>query len=321
MKKVKIHILTLTLLFISNIGIAQIAAVKKFDYSILEDKVLYIPSYELSEGFISRMTKKGKFDKLASRQEKVDLHNKAWKEAMAESSYDATDYKIGGFDEKDQKKLFKDKDPKAIFLQYYTDKYGNEQAMLVVTGPKKKIIARSVITGLDLSEKNDIRLMINMLNESMNTASEIQDEGGKASRKNFRSKYKVALVEWAKDLENKTFLVPKSTHKKAKKAEERNADLEAALKNWKLSKYEFTTEEEINNKRIEGDENSFYWKTFRIYTNSPLIIFNYNLILSTDGDDIITGFLGKKRLKPTTLDLIQNKITSKVERYKKQLEK
>ncbi len=309
-----ISILTCTLVF--NVCFGQFSSIKKFDYSILENKVLYIPSFETSKKFIEKMSKKGKFDKIADVKAEVESYNKAWKEAMAESSYDATDYEIRGFD---AKKLYKSKDPKAILLEYFIDKFGNVSAMLKVTGPKKKLIATTLITGLDLRDKNDIRLMMNMLNESLNTYAEIQNEGDKISLKKIKSKYKTTLVEWAEDLENKTFLVPKSEHKKKKKADERNADLEAALKSWKLSNYKLTTQEEVNNKRIEGDENSYYWKTFRIYTQSSLLTFNYNLIISTDGDHVIAGFLGKKRLKPATLDLIQTKIKEKVEKYKKQL--
>ncbi len=317
MKQVKNIILTLTLALIANVCFGQLGGVKKFDFSILKDKVLYIPTYETSKEYIAKMSKRGKYDKIADAKAEVEAYNKAWKEAMAESSYDATDYEIRSFSAKE---LFKSKDPKAILLQYRTDKSGNTTANLVVTGPKKRVIAGSIINGLDLSDKNDIRLMINMLNDSMNTATEIQDEGGKKSMKNFRSKYKVALVEWAQNLDDKTFLIPKSEHKNEKKAAKRNADLKAALKNWKLSNYEFTTEEDINNRRIEGDESSFYWKTFRIYTNGP-ISFNFNVLLSTENDNVVVGFLGKNRLKPATLDLIQNKITAKVERYKKQLAK
>ena len=292
------------------------AAVKKFDYTILKDKTLYIPTYKVSEKFISRMTRRGKFDKLNDEKAIVEHYNKSWEEAMAESSYDATDYEIRGFD---AKKLIKSKDEKAVLLYYFTDRYNNQQVQLVVTFPKKKIIANSIITGLDLSNKNDIRLMMNMLNESLNTASELNEEGEKASRKGAAKKYKEGLVEWYSDVETKTFLVPKSNHKNEKKAANRNADLEEALKSWKLSEYEFTTEDEVNNKRIEGDSDSYYWKTFPIYTQSPLLTFNYNILLSTDGDDIIVGFLGKKRLKPSTLEMIQKKIKNKVERYQNQL--
>lgn len=316
MKKFKLFIFLTFTLFSLNSSFGQMAIVKKFDYTILKDKVLYIPTYEVSEKFISKMTRRGKFDKLNNTKAKVDHHNKAWEEAMAESSYDATDYEIRGFD---AKKLIKSKDEKAVLLYYYTDKYGNRQAQLLVTSPKKKVIANTIVTGLDLSDKNDIRLMMNMLNESLNTAAELNEEGEKASRKGAAKKYKEGLVEWYNDVESKTFLVPKSEHKNEKKAASRNADLEEALKLWKLSKYEFTTEDEVNSKRIEGDSDSYYWKTFRIYTQSSLLTFNYNILLSTDSDDVIVGFLGKKRLKPSTLDMIQTKIKNKVERYKKQL--
>lgn len=316
MKNIKLTILLIHILLFSINGFAQLAAVKKFDYTILKDKVLYIPTYEVSEKFISKMSRRGKFDKLTDAKAKVEHHNKAWEEAMAESSYDATDYEILGFD---AKKMIKSKDEKAVLLYYLTDKYGNQQVEMLVTAPKKKVIARSIITGLDLSDKNDIRLMMNMLNESLNTATELNEEGQKASRRGAASKYKKGLVEWYDDVKEKTFLVPKSEHKNEKKAANRNKDLEEALKSWKLCNYEFTTQDEVNNKRIEGDPDSFYWKTFRIYTQNALITFNYNVLLSTEGDDVIVAFLGKKRLKPSTLDLIQTKIVNKAERYKKQL--
>ena len=115
MKQVKNIILVLLLTFVTNVSYGQMAAVKKFDYSILKDKVLYIPSYETSEKFIAKMTKRGKFDKITEAKAKVELYNTAWKEAMAESSYDATDYEIRGFS---AKKLFKSKDPKAVIMQF-----------------------------------------------------------------------------------------------------------------------------------------------------------------------------------------------------------
>lgn len=316
LKLMKKIILFISVLFVFNNSFGQIAAVKKFDYTILKDKVLYIPTYEVSEKYISKMSKRGKFDKISDKKTIVEHYNTAWKEAMAESSYEATDYEIRSFD---HKKVIKSKDEKAVLLYYYTDRYNNRQVELVVTAPKKKVIARSIITGLDLSDKNDIRLMMNMLNESLNTASELNEEGKKASRRGAVDKYKRSLVEWYEGIEDKTFLVPKSEHKNEKKAANRNEDLKAAIKNWKLSKYEFTTEEEVNNKRIEGDPDSYYWKTFRVYTSSSLIILNYNLLLSTEGDDIIMAFLGKNRLKPSTLEQIQKKIVAKVERYKNQL--
>lgn len=318
MKNLHYAVLILAACFISTSSFGQLAAVKKFDYSLLEGKVLYIPTYEASKKYVQRMNRKGKFDKAQAAKDIAESYNEAWKQAMAESSYDATDYEIKSVD---LKKLVKNKDKKALVLYYSTDDFGNRSAMLVAAGPKRRVIARTIITGLFLGEKNDIRLMMNMLNESLTVASEIDGEGGKVGYKNIRSKYKEKLVEWHSEVKDKTFLIPKSTHKNAKKAANRNADLKAALRTWKLSKYDFTTYDEVEAKRIEGDPDSYYWRSFRIYTQSPLISYNYNLILSTDGDDIIMAFLGKKRLKPATLEQIQKKIAAKVERYKKQLAK
>jgi hypothetical protein len=305
-----------------HFGYSQIAA-KKFDFSELENKVLYIPTYKTSSKFIDKMKKKGKYEKLASVNEKVELYNTAWEEAMAESSYEATDYEIRSFD---RKTLIKSKNKKAVILYYYRDRYGNTTVNMMVTGPKKKVIASSYINGFDLSEKNDIRLMMNMLNDVLNTTADAQKESdnkSKANRKDTRSKYKERLVNFYDEMGDKTFLVPKSTHKKPKKATQRNADVKAALENWKLSQYEIRTEEEIEKKRLEGDSDYFYWRDIPVFgeVQGVPVTYHLNYILSADGDNIIMGFLGKKRLKPATLDKIQTKITKKATRYKAQLAK
>ncbi|MCB0402687.1 MAG: hypothetical protein KDD41_11425 [Flavobacteriales bacterium] len=321
MKKINQTTLSLLVMMLfSTIGFSQMAPVKKFDYSILEKKKLYIPTFEANEKFIQKMSKKGKYDKIADAKEKAAYYNKIWKEAMAESSYDATDYEIRAFD---RKQLVKSKDKEAILMYFVFDDYGNGQVSLLVTGPKQQIIASSIINGLDLGEKNDIRLMMNMLNESLNTASELNEEGSKTNMKGMRSKYKEGVVEFYDNIGDKTFLVPKSEHKNEKKAAERNADLKEALKTWKLSKYEFTTEEEIENKRIEGDPDYYYWRDFPIYSaiNGVRITYHFNVIISADSDDVLFSFMGKKRLKPETLEQIQSKIVTKANRYKKQLGK
>lgn len=317
MKKLLLATLMACLSIVSSVN-GQLAAVKKFDYSILKDKILYIPTYEVSKKIIDRMAKRGRFDKIKDTKSAEIHYNKIWREAMAESSYDATKYEIKSFD---QRKLIKSKDPKAILLYFILDEYGNKRASMMVTGPKKKVIANTIITGLDLSDKNDIRLMMNMLNESLNTAAEINEEGNKSTRKANVNKYKLSLIAWSKNMKDKTFLVPASEHKNAKKRVKRDEALKEALQYWHLTKYKFTTEAEINKKRVEGDKDSFYWKSFPIYTNSPLITYHYNVILSTDGDDVIMVFLGKKRLKPAALEQTQKKIKAKVEKYEKQMNK
>ena len=316
--KTKIALLAIAILLLTcNTAFAQMNPIKSFDFSLLEGKKLLIPTWEASEKYIKKMGKKGKFDKIASAKEKAEYYNKIWKEAMAESSYDATDYEIRGYDEK---QLIKSKNKEAILLGYLIDRNtGNVHAQLVVTHPKRQAIARTVINGLDMSEKNDIRLMINMLNESLNTAVEMEEEGSDKTFKSLRNKYKERVVEFFDGIEDKVFLIPEIEHKNAKKAEKLNTELKAALKSWKLCDYEFTTMEEIEKKRVEGDPDSFYWRDFPIYTNNILITYHYNVLLSTDGDNVLFAFFGKKRLTASVLEKTQEKLVKKAAKYKQQL--
>jgi len=307
------------LLIGSQSSFAQLLPIKKFDCSQLEGKKLYVPTFQAAQPQLRKMAKQGKFKEMNDANEIAEYYSNVWKEAMAESSYDATEYEIRGFD---SRRLIKNKDPEALLLSFYVDDYGNETALLTIAAPKKQVVARAIITGLDLSQKNDIRLMINMLNESLNTSCELDEqEEGKIKRKAYMNRYKKEFLAFYNSMSDRTFLVPESEHKKPKKAQERTADLVLALKEWKLSKYELIKQEEIEERRVEGDAESFYWKDFPIYTQNILITYHYNVILSTDGDAVVFVFLGKKRMKPSTLEKIQSKITAKAEKYTRQLEK
>ena len=112
--------------------------------------------------------------------------------------------------------------------------------------------------------------------------------------------------------------MPKSEHSNEKKAASRNADLQESLKTWSISKYKFTTNSEIEKKRLEGDSDVYYWRDIPYYTNTP-IAYHINYIVSADGDDVVFMFMGTKRLKPGTLKEIQTKIIDRGEKFKKQL--
>lgn len=313
----KKSIFILLFLFVgASVAQAQFNPIKKFDYKLLKSKVLYIPKWSEDSDYAKHLIKRAKFDKLASKNERGLEYNRIWTEAMAQSSYDATPYEII---EIDPKKLFKQKNDKAIILMYYRDKYNNWFAQLWVTGPKRQVIASTVINGLNLAKVEDVRLMMNMLNYSMNTAAELEEEGSAKTFKDLRNKYKENLVEFFERMPQMTFLVPGSTHKNPKKAKDRDDDLKAALKTWKLSTYEFTTEDKLEEKRLEGDQNSYYWRNFNYYTNSPLITYHINFILTTEKDEVVFYFMGDKRLKPSTLDEIQTKIKKRSEKFKRQL--
>jgi len=188
-RQISFGLLIIALAF-SNMVTGQLTPIKSFDFSLLEGKKLFIPTYEASQKFIAKMAKKGKLDEIEDAKAAAENYNKMRSEAMAESSYDDTDYEIKAFD---AKSLMKAKDKEAMFLRLYQDDYGNRTASITVCSPKKQVIASTIINGLYLGEKNDIRLMINMLNESLNTAAEIQDEGG-SSRKDVKSKYKENVI-------------------------------------------------------------------------------------------------------------------------------
>ena len=73
------------------------------------------------------MSKKGKYDELKEKNAKVDYYNKIWSEAMAESSYDATDYKITGYDEK---ALKKEKNKEAMRYFYGLEDFSHKRKLM-----------------------------------------------------------------------------------------------------------------------------------------------------------------------------------------------
>ncbi len=121
---------------------------------------------------------------------------------------------------------------------------------------------------------------------------------------------------------NKTFLVQKDESEKGSKADKRNDELKETLKDeWTLCSYELLSSDEINKRRLNGESSSFYWKNFNYYTKNVLMTYRFTYLLTTDRDEVIAFFyyLGSKRLKPSTLEKIQEKITRKGKRYKEQL--
>lgn len=317
MKKTPLILIAIVALLISFSANAQFNSAKNFDFSSLEGKTLYIPTLEVSSSFAKRMKNKGKLDKLEAKENAVDAYNDAWKQAMAESSYDATDYQIGGFDKRE---LIKNKDKEAAFLDFNVDDYGNISVAMYVTYPKRTVIAGSLINGFDLTDKNDLRLMMNLINEVLNQYTEVEESGSKKSGKNLRLTYFKKYLDYYDDISSKTFLVPTPTHKKPEKAAQKTKELEAALKGgWKLCNYELLDEEEINLRRLESDPDYFYWRSIPMYTNLPVPTY-YNFILSGDNDELLTYFLGKGKMKPATLQTVESKMQKKAENWRKKVD-
>lgn len=333
MKKI-ILTCVITSLFINQSSSQTMGGLKKFDYSILENKVLLIPKYSAKSTYAERLSKKGKYEKLKTLNEKVKYYNSIWTEAMAQSSWDVCPYEIKAFD---KRKLFKEKNNKAIILQFVaitsqgsgagmpgggisvSRSFTNYFAQLWVTGPKKMMIASALINGIDIEDVSGLRLVMNLLNHSLNETAEVSDEGSKVNRKALKNKYKQNFLEYYERIPDMVFLVPKVVNeKKPSKASKKNAELKAALKVWKLSKYELTTQEEIEKRRLNGDPDSYYWLRVPYYSN---ITYNFNYLLTTEKDEVISVFIGKGKLKGKTIINLQEKIKKKAEKYKKQMEK
>ncbi len=319
MKKVLVFS-TLLFYFACCIVSAQYRTIKKFNFNLLKDKVLYINEFSESSYYSDWLIKKGKLSELKTLNEKTEYYNSLWKEAMAKSSFDAIPFEIKEFE---AKKLFREKNEKAIILMYHVDNTQNFYADLWVTGPKRTIIASVIINGLDLSDVNDIRLMMNLLNYSLNESVEIESTTGDKSFSGLRDKFKQRMVDFYQDLSQQTFYVIKEDSYNPKKAERKNRKIKEALEStWNVCKYEIISEEELQKKKDEGVTHGYYFKCFNYYTNNPLVTYKFRYLLTIDRDEPIFFYYGLgAAFKAKTVKTLQNKIISKGKKYKKQLDK
>ena len=310
------------------------AKLNAFDFSTLKDKTLLIQPFGFDPKFDKEFEKKNKFDKAVSLEAKKEAYTNAWKEALATSSYDATQYEFRGYD---SKKLFKEKNDKTLILFFAVDDASNRFVYMYVTGPKKLLIASTLINGLNLSKKEDIKLMFNMLNYSLNTSAEVDAEGGKIAAGS-KNKYKERLVKYYDNLSDKTFLVPKfeiDTSAKNQEKEKIKTDLENeklvdGLKAWTLSKYDLMTVDELTTRKNQNGDNSFYWRNMNFYVRINMgygISFNVlgariNMIFTADKDEQIFQFVGgDKEFNEKTVTKLQEAFTKAAEKYKKDLAK
>ncbi len=316
-----LSIVVLFYLFTIN-STAQFNYVKAFDYNLLKKKVLYIPKLSEDSRYAKKYIKTGNYSKLKTFQEKVEYFNQIWTEAMAISSYDATPYEIKEFE---YKKIFKEKNEEAIILLFITDKYNNEFAQLWIAAPKRQCISSTIINGLDLADPKDIRLMINMLNYSLNEYAEIENTTKDKSFSGINNKYKEIVVDFYNNLPGKTFYVIKEEDpKKPDKAAERNKELEEALKEkWNLCNYQPISESDFEKIKETGDTNGFYWKSFNVYTQSILMTYKLRYLLTVDRDEVLFEYynMGSSSLKAATIEDLQEKIIKKGEKYKKGMNK
>lgn len=308
------------MLLFKVVAYSQFSPIKNFDYKLLEGKVLYIPqlNFDKDSNKIQRFIKNERFDKIATEKEKIEEYNRVWKLAMEQSSYNATTYEIVDYN---YNELRKTKDPKALVLRFYTDGFYNNWVSLVSMGPENtRDVARALITGIDLTKVEDVRLMVNMLNFSLNEASELQENDLTTSYSDVRNNYKKNFLAFYEKISELTFLAVMDESDNEKKAERRNEDIVEALQDWNLSKYEIISKEDLEKRRLNKETGSFYWRSFAMRTQSPLIVLQMNVILNTENDEVyFFKEWGSRRLKGSTIIDIQDNIKNRAERYKKQL--
>ncbi len=342
-----LRLFIVTVLIISTISASAQVRVKSLDPNMMEDKVLYIEDYNPDDPVIQRWVRKGKDSKISAAEEYASL----WRTVMDESSWDVTPYEIKKFD---KKKLLKSKDPKALVLSLYSraSKCNNGgyvynfYASVIMAGPKKKVIATALINDLDWWERTDLRLIVNMLSNSLNEAIEAYEEDSGSKYSAARSAQKQVLVDFMGGVKEKTFLVVRSAlreeklqdllndsemkdrkkgklKKRNEKAISKDKDVEEALKSsWKMCKYEMVYEDGLIEYRDALSEDHFFWINIEINTCSPIAFgANRNHLFSTNGDKVLAAFAGKGKMKPATIDNIQNKLFKREERFKKQLAK
>lgn len=313
------RVLPLFILFsiFAHSAFAQLAPVRKFSADMLEGKTLHIPQFAVRDKFIKKMTRRGRGDEIKSAEEEVEAYNKKWRDAIEESSYDATPYSTDGYNLKQVKK---EKQPDKMILEFFEDSKGNQTVRIIAAIPKWRIIARAPITGLSLNSKDDLKLIMNMLNESLSTALEFTD-GKKVNMKEALKAYKTEVVSFYDGMGDLTLMVPKIWHKNPKKAANRNRNLAAAMKSWNVSKYKITTHKEIDRLRMENDPNSLYLLSVPYFTNNQMITYYFNFIISTKSDEILFINFQMKKLKPAAILKIQKDLGKKAEKYRSQLNK
>jgi hypothetical protein len=335
----------ITLLFIVLVGQfsaqAQFATSSKFDYRLLENKVLYIPEIDVNDAYAKKLLKRGKLADLKDEEAKAAAYSTAWREAISQSQYDATPYEIRKYD---YNALIKNKDEKAMIIRYVpVDKYGlNWGAAVEVFHPKHLQIAFTFINDLDLGDSKDLRFIINALNSGLQDGAEIASSADKDKTQlknaDIANKFKREFVAFYDNkLKDMTLLVPyyevnadakEEGGKKLAKAEEdvkeRNEDLVESMKAWTICKYEIVTKEEMEKRKASGDVNSFYWRRMPIYTQMFLFIFplyHLNYFMSVEKDELIFLNTGGKKMTPKSVEAMQEEMSKNVEKYRKQLAK
>lgn len=268
---------------------------------------------------------------------------------MEESSWAATPYESRAFN---KKQIIKSRDLGVLLLtfkrvaidcnngDYVYDYYAN----VIMAGPKERIIASALINDFDLWDKGNLRLIINILVNSLDKALDDYDMGTGTSFSKARAEQKQFLVVFMDSIADKTFIVVRSARreiheqhlfddsnakrgpkkkisKKQKKALKKDDEVEDALKCfWNLSDYKMVYPDELMEFRNASSGDYFFWVNIEV--NSCVRIHfgaDRNHLLSTDGDKVLAAIYGKGKLTLPTINKIRQMLTYRHKLFKNQL--
>jgi hypothetical protein len=276
--------------------------VKPFDVKLIKGKVLYLPEYDDKAGFVKVFIPRESFKEFKSEKDIAVEFKKRWDTAISSSTFDLAPHEIKWFD---HMKLEKDRDKTVMCFYTESDFYHNWYAYIDVMDPKPTTVACVLVNGLDFSNINDVKLMFNMLAYSMIKGCSFYGDDAKGLYREHRNVYKKSMEAFSEDIRQRVLLVPKFD-KDRKDFKKFNEKLNEYMKiNWKISNFDFLTQQEIDKRVAEKRTSDYYIKILPVYTANEKMVYNYYLLLTAANNDVLMTYMGNMYLVPGNMKIFQ----------------
>jgi len=273
-----------------------------FDYSTIEDKTLIIPKYDPKSIYGKNLVLNKQYEKFGSVNEKNSYYENMWDTAIQESSFSLCDYKIKNIDFETLSNVEK---RKYVYLSYHKT-YGYFYAMVWFVDEKGEELplAMVLVNDFDLGDKNDIRLMFNIITQTitiykdqinkkmfsdMNSILEDKSIGKSGRLKAMNTEevqnavneyFALQVLNYISEADEMTLLIPERY---------KSAGLDKELSKWKYSEYKYVPESFIEQKKENSDNNYRYLRAQS--AGSTLLASTTVWLLSTNNDRILYNFL------------------------------
>lgn len=288
----------------------------------IAEKTLFIPEYNkrsIIESLVSKENKK----------EVVNEYENNWKEALDRSAFMIRNIQVGNLD---YNNLTDEERKSYVFLSYY-ETMGYKYALLWYLDENNRELPATmfVINDMDFGNKNDLSLLLNILNQNLLFTNEyieaetfehlksitednslkntdklisLSTEDIQDAQNDFNAKL---TINYASNYEDITLLIPEELN---------NKQLEKSLKKWKYSSYKFMPASEIEKMRTSNEEKYAYIKVQQAGKSIMKSVIVY--LLSTNEDRILYKY-SDPRFKDTELKdvivQINKDISEKIGKY------